>query len=149
MVILGDDLTITPSFSNLAELFWKNQAWAVEGVVVEKDINALRRACCISVNETNKVISIEEKPIMPTSNLRGCGVYLFDPIVFGFIRKTPIIPPKNEQEITNTLKIMSEYGKVYAPLINGVNVNVNTLEDLLKATKLLFSTAHDDKSLLA
>lgn len=139
LVILGDDLTITNSLSNLAETFWKNQAWVVEGTVEEKDVEALKRTCCLMVNENGKVTNIEEKPSRPMSYLRGCGVYIFDPIVFDFIKKTPITPARNEKEITNTLKIMAEHGKVYGHLLNGVNINVNTFGDLLKATKLLLS----------
>jgi len=136
-VILGDDLTITKSLDNLTEIFLGKKAWGVEGIVVEKDIEALRRTCCLTVNENGEVRNIEEKPSKPISNLRGCGVYVFDPVVFRFIEKTPITPPRNEKEITVTLKLMAKERRVYVSLINGVNININTFRDLMRATTLL------------
>ena len=104
MVILGDDLTIAKSLDNLAETFWKNRAWIVEGVVPESDIEVLRRTCCVVLEDNKeKIKDIIEKPVKPKSNLRGTGVYLFDSIVFEFIEKTPISKKRNEKEITDTM----------------------------------------------
>lgn len=139
IVILGDDLTIAESLSDLTEMFWNKSAWAVEGVVTERDVNVLRRTCCVTVDENGKMIDIEEKPANPKSNLRGCGVYFFDPIVFDYIRKAPALPPRNEIEIINALKLMVNQGKAYALYIDGVNLNINTFRDLMEATELLLS----------
>lgn len=136
-VILGDDLTLAKSLCDLTRTFWKNRAWAVEGLVEENNVDVLRRTCCLVVDEMGKVINIVEKPVRPVSRIRGCGVYIFDPAVFDFIKRTPITPIRNEREITETLRIMAQYGKVYGSLISGININVNTFEDLLKATRLL------------
>jgi dTDP-glucose pyrophosphorylase len=138
--ILGDDLTITKSLENLVFEFSEKEALAVEGLVVEKDMEVLRRTCCVVIDNNGKVIDIEEKPTIPKSDLRGCGVYVFDPIVFEFIKRTPISPLRNEKEITNTLRLIAQEGKFYGTLINGINVNVNTFNDLMNAIKLLLNT---------
>lgn len=137
-VILGDDFTIAESLYNIVESFFAKSAWAVEGVVIEKDVEAIKRTCCLTMNEHGRVIEIEEKPNNPKSHLRGCGIYIFDPVVFEYIERTPITPFRNEMEITTTLKIMAENGKVYGSFINGINVNINTFDDLMKAAGLLF-----------
>lgn len=141
VVILGDDLTIAESLRDLTKMFWNKSAWVVEGVVVEKDVNVLRRTCCVTVDENGKMIDIEEKPVNPSSNLRGCGIYIFDPIMFDYIRKTPALPPRNEREITNTLKLITNQGKVYASFIDGVNININTLVDLRRAMRLILNAS--------
>jgi len=140
-VILGDDLTITSSLDNLMETFWKKRALAVEGVVPEKNIDSIKRACCITLGNTGEIIEIVEKPSEPNSNLRGIGVYLFDPKVFDFIENTPISAKRNEREITDTIGLIAKKKRAYGVLINGVNININTSLDLLEATKLLIKNS--------
>jgi len=139
MVILGDDLTIARSLSNLAETFWKKSAWVVEGVVPEKNLETIRRTCCVTLGNTGEMTEIVEKPLAPKSNLRGVGVYLFDPKVFDFIEATPISNKRNEKEISDTIDLIAKEGRAYGALINGININVNTYADLLEATKMLLN----------
>jgi dTDP-glucose pyrophosphorylase len=140
-VILGDDLTITSTLKNLAETFWEKRAFAVEGVVTEKNPDSIRRACSITLGDGGEIAEIIEKPSEPTSNLRGIGVYLFDPKVFDFIENTPISVKRNEKEITDTIGLIAKERRAYGVLINGVNINVNTSLDLLEATKLLINNS--------
>ena len=136
-VILGDDLTIAESFDNLVKDFWVKRAKVVEGVVLEKDVERLKQTCSVVLDEYGKVLDIEEKPSTPTSNVRGCGIYIFDPEVFDYIKKTPMLPPRKEKEITNTIKLMALDGSAYGSFIDGVNVNVNTVTDLREAMQLI------------
>jgi len=133
VVILGDDLTIAKSLSNMIEDFWTNDAKVVEGVVYEKDAERLKMTCCVELNDRGKVLNIAEKPRVPMTNVRGCGIYIFDPVVYDYIKKTSIQSPRNEKEITNTIKLMAEAGLAYGSFINGVNINVNTMTDLQEA----------------
>jgi len=136
-VILGDDLTITDSLENLVSLFFAQKAVCVEGMVYEQNLEKLRQACCYSLEKTGKIISGEEKPAAPKSNIRGCGVYVFDPRVYDYIDKTPLSLPRNEREITNTIRSIADAESAYGEFINGVNININTSYDLVEATKLL------------
>lgn len=136
-VILGDDLTIAGSLNNLAESFWKRNAWAIEGVVSENDVEVLKRTCCVILKDTEKIEEIVEKPFNPRSNLRGIGIYIFDPKVFCFIESTPLSNKRNEKEITDTIGLIAREEKAYGILINGTNINVNTPSDFIEATKLL------------
>ncbi len=137
VVTLGDDLTISKSFENIVEMFWTKRAIAVECVVREADIEKLRQACCIQLDNDGKIQNAEEKPCNPTSNVRGCGIYIFNPKVYDYIGNTPTSIPRNEKEITNTIKLIADDNSAYGAFINGVNINVNTSTDLLEATRLL------------
>lgn len=134
-VILGDSFFIEPNLKCLIETFWKKKAIAVEGIVMEDDVDAIKRACEVTVDDNWRIIDIIEKPENPKSKFRGIGTYIFNPIVFEYIDRTPIGPPRGEKEITNTLRLMSESGKVYAEPIGGIEININTISDLIKATK--------------
>lgn len=137
MVVLGDDLTIAKSLNNLVKTFQSRKALVVEGAVYENDIEILKKTCCIIYGNKGRIKEIIEKPIVPKSNMRGVGVYLFDPNVFNFIEATPISNIRNEKEITDTISLIARGGNAYAALLNGTNININTPSDLMKATKLL------------
>lgn len=139
VVILGDDLTIAESFNNIVEDFWAKKALVIEGLVLEDKTEILKQSCYVVLDKNRKILDIVEKPDAPKSNVRGCGVYIFDPIVYDYIRRTPILPPRNEKEITNTIRLMAAEGRAYGSFINGVNINVNTMENLLEAMQLLLN----------
>ena len=133
MVILGDDVTITPSLKNLVDAFFEKSAIVVEGFVREKDKKILMSTNCIEIGENNRIIKIVEKPKQPFSDIRGCGVYVFDDNIFEYIKRTPVSRIRNEVEITDTIGLVAREGKAYAEPIHGVNLNINTYEDLLNA----------------
>lgn len=135
VVILGDDFTITNSLNNLVESFFEKNCLALEGVTKDENIESIKRTCNV-VLKGEKIVDIIEKPENPKSNIRGCGIYIFDQKVFDYIEKTPKTPPKNEKEITNTIKLTAKDGLAYGAYINGTNININTLSDLYSAIKL-------------
>lgn len=139
VTILGDDFTIAKKseFKNLAKFFFDNEAWVVEAFVRDKDVGSLKRTCCV-ILRNNKIERIIEKPTHVFSFLRGIGIYIFDPIVFSFIKKTPISKKTHEIEISDTINLIARYGKAYGYELSGYNVNVNTPQDWLEATRLLF-----------
>lgn len=143
-VMLGDDLTLTDSMGNLIKIFWRNNAFAVEGVVVENNVEALKRTCSVVLGDNNKIIDIEEKPAQPKSNLRGIGIYLFDPIVFEYIDRTPISSKRGEKEITDTIGLIAKDGKAYGTIIDGINININTIDDLMLAIKILLRKGYGE-----
>ncbi len=90
-----------------------------------------------ALENDGKIQNAEEKPNNPNSNVRGCGIYIFDPKIYEYIGNTPSSLPRNEKEITNTIKLIAKDNSAYGAFINGVNINVNTSIDLLEATRLL------------
>ena len=146
VVMLGDDVTVASSFDNLQRSFWRRKAWALEAAVKEIDADVLKRTCCLSLDNESRILRIEEKPLNPATSIRGTGIYLFDPIVFDYIDRTPRLPPRQEVEITNTLNLMAKDGRAFAEYLNGVNFNVNTSDDYSAASMYLFRHRFDDRS---
>jgi len=137
MAILGDDVTLTKSLENLVNKFQNSNAVVVEGVVKENDSNALKSTCCVHLGENNKIERIIEKPSEPTSNLRGTGVYVFDNEIFDYAKKVSVM-----KSITETIDLVARDGKAYAEFIDGLNINVNSYEDLLNAWTLVKNHNH-------
>lgn len=143
MVILGDDITIVNSFQPLIDVFFSSHAVAVEAVVKEKEMQIIKRTCCVELRKDGRIVNITEKPQEPSTDLRGCGVYVFTPEIFEFIGRTPILPPRNEVEITNTIGLAAREGKAYGFQIDGANINVNTPDDLYKAWSAVMKSKKD------
>ncbi|MBN1268125.1 MAG: nucleotidyltransferase family protein [Kiritimatiellae bacterium] len=133
-VILGDDFTLATDFDNLLDTLHRHtDAVVVEGVVRETNRQHLTETCCVERDASGRMLGIVEKPAEPSSDCRGTGFYLFRPEVFDFIQKTPVTPVRNEREITETIRIMAEAGRAYAEFIRGINMNINSFDDLLQA----------------
>lgn len=152
MVILGDDCTITPSLQNLVDLFFKRSATVVEGIVREENHELLKSTCCVHLGESGRILEIVEKPKNPVSNLRGCGVYAFSNDIFSYIEKTPASAIRNEVEITQTIDLVAREKKAFGEFIDGVNININSYEDLLRAwiltRELRTGLAHSSEEVL-
>lgn len=136
-VILGDDLTLAESLDNLLIDFWSKNAKILEAVVFENDEEKIKLSCSVNLDQYGKMINIQEKPNILQSDIRGCGIYICHPIVYQFINKTPISLERGEKEFTNTLKLMANKHLAYGSFINGKNINVNRLSELIEAMQLV------------
>jgi len=135
LVVLGDDFTVEKTFRRFIRWFTDRKALAVTGVVRDKDPQSLRRTNCVVLDDDNKIIKMIEKPVNPISSIRGCGIYVFDPIVYRYIDKVSI-SKRGFKEITDTLDLMSKDESSYGVRLKGANININTINDLLSAMKL-------------
>lgn len=138
MVMLGDDCTIVKSLQNLVDTFSENDAVAVEGIVKEKDYKILKSTCSVKVNKNKQITEIVEKPKDPPSNLRGCGIYLFQNVIYDYIKRTPVSNIRNEVEITDVVNLVAKTGSAFGEFIDGFNININSYLDLLIASNLVW-----------
>lgn len=81
------------------------------------------------------IIGIEEKPVEPKSNYAVTGVYLFDRLVFDFI-KTLTPSARGELEITDVNNIYIEQGQMSYHILHGWWTDAGTHESLAKASDL-------------
>lgn len=135
IVILGDDVTFTKSLSNLVNLFEREKPVIVEGIVKETDIEKLKSACCLTINSKNMIDKIIEKPQKPFSDIRGCGVYICSQQIFDHLSTTPL-SQRGQREITDAIAILANKNLAYAEFINGINLNINSYDDLLMAWQI-------------
>jgi dTDP-glucose pyrophosphorylase len=75
---------------------------------------------------------VVEKPRHPRTDLKGCGIYLFDLAFFDAVRRTPRTALRNEYEITDAVQIFIDDGyHVEAAEVVKADVNVSYPADLL------------------
>ena len=133
LLLLGDIYFETSEFGTMVEMF--QGAQDVDGVLAvkrEKDPAAIRRNFVVMTDASGAVSRVIEKPRHPRTDLKGCGIYLFDLSFFDAVRRTPRTALRNEYEITDAIQIFLDDGyKVLAAEVIVDDLNLSFPEDLL------------------
>lgn len=131
VVFLGD---IFLALTNLADALAPLDDGAAGTIVVRRDTpDAIRRNFAVITDPSGRIDHVVEKPANPPSNLKGCGVYVFNQMIFEAIRRTPRSALRNEYEITDAVQIFVDFGRpVFAADIVRWDINVTYPEDLLE-----------------
>lgn len=98
----------------------------------EPDPAMVRRNFVIRADDTGRVSRVIEKPRYVDSQLKGCGLYVFDQHIFDAIRQTPRTAMRDEYEITTSIQILIDDGYVvkHHPIVER-DLNLTKPEDLL------------------
>lgn len=89
----------------------------------------------VEIDEKKKIVlSLEEKPVKPKSNLVNAGVYKFSKRIFDAIAKTEKNPLRGEFEITDSIKILlNEKAMIGFVLCREKILDIGSLKDLRNA----------------
>lgn len=133
LIILGDNI-FTEDLGPYAEAFEKREKGAQ--VFAKKFGTESRQYGVIEVSG-NKVISIEEKPQNPKSDLAQTGIYMYDGRVFDFIKR--LRPSKRgEMEVTDLNNFYVKEGTMNCQILKGWWVDAGTsFDELLRANMLV------------
>lgn len=98
----------------------------------EPDPAMMRRNFVIQADDTGRVRRVIEKPRYVDSQLKGCGLYVFDPHIFDAIRRTPRTAMRDEYEITDSIQILINDGYIvhHHPIVER-DLNLTKPDDLL------------------
>jgi dTDP-glucose pyrophosphorylase len=100
--------------------------------MIESDPEMMRRNFVIQADESGRVQRVIEKPRYVESQLKGCGLYVFDQHIFDAIRRTPRTAMRDEYEITDSIQILINDGYVvhHHPIVER-DLNLTKPDDLL------------------
>ena len=133
MLFLGDIFFETDDLVRMVDLFRKEKAECVLAVKEEPDPAAIRRNFVVMTDTGDRVTRVIEKPRHPRTNLKGCGLYLFDLAFFDAIRRTPRTALRDEYEITDSIQIFVDDGyRVRAARVIRQDLNLSFPPDLLQ-----------------
>jgi dTDP-glucose pyrophosphorylase len=98
----------------------------------EPDPEMMRRNFVIQADGTGRVHRVIEKPRYVDSQLKGCGLYVFDQHIFDAIRRTPRTAMRDEYEITDSIQILMNDGWIvhHHPIVER-DLNLTKPEDVL------------------
>jgi len=101
-----------------------------------KKVQDANRFGVAEIDRTGKVLSIEEKPRCPKSDLAVTGCYIYDNTIFDIIR-TLKPSARGELEITDVNNRYIKKGKMDAKILKGYWTDAGTFESLLRAGNLV------------
>ncbi len=128
-LILGDNMfeddfsTDLKNFDSGAQIFLK-------------EVENPSRFGVVEIDNTRKVVSIEEKPKDPKSNYVAVGIYAYDNKVFDYIR-TLKPSPRGELEITDLNNLYLSKGELQAGVIRGEWFDAGTFESLFESAQFM------------
>lgn len=127
VLLLGDNL-FSANLKNVIDVHNSSNASAT--IHVEKHENPSRFGV-VEVDQDDNVLSLEEKPKNPKSNLVISGFYVLSPVIFSML--SGLKPSKRgEYELTDALyKLVKNKYKVKASAIEGWRQDIGYPEDLL------------------
>ncbi len=119
----GDDLYDPADLERLARR---------PGLALAREVEQPERFGVYEIDSENRVLSLEEKPEQPRSNLANVGAYSFEPAVFELLKK--VAPsPRGEIEVTDALKVMAENGSLHVVHTAGYYLTIGYSWHLLEA----------------
>lgn len=136
LVILGDNI-FTHNLSGAVKDFEKQKEGAK--VFAKRMPTESKQYGVVEIDKNGKVLSIEEKPEFPKSDLAQTGIYMYDSQVFDFIKK--LSPSKRgELEVTDLNNFYLKQGTMTCEILEGWWVDAGTsFDELLRANKLVAS----------
>jgi len=128
---LSSIFLLAKDFRQLIELAEHRNAPVSLAVQNSSDPNFSEFHFGVILHPDNRVKRIAEKPRYIMSNLKGCGIYYFDPVIFDAIRRTPRTAMRDLYEITDSVQILIDDGfpVYYAEVIEWYK-HINSLKDL-------------------
>ncbi|MBK8975300.1 MAG: NTP transferase domain-containing protein [Planctomycetes bacterium] len=115
-----------------ARMMGPGGADGVLAVKREKDPEKIRRNFVVLTDANGRVHRVVEKPRYAKTDLKGCGIYLFDQSFFDAVRRTPRTAMRDEYEITDAIQIYIEDGyRVEAAEVVQDDLNLSYPLDLL------------------
>jgi dTDP-glucose pyrophosphorylase len=133
-LFLGDIFFATENLGSMVDRFRRGEG--LGGVLAckrESNLEAIKRNFVVHVGPDGLVQRVIEKPRYPRTDLKGCGIYLFDLAFFDAVRRTPRTAMRNEYEITDSIQIFLDDGyRVEAAEVVKADMNVSYPADLLE-----------------
>ncbi len=145
-VILGDNI-FEDTFEKDVEHFRRYSF--VECKLFLKKVVDPERFGVAEINDEGRIISIEEKPKYPKSNLAVTGLYFFDENIFTVIDeiiRTKGYSARGELEITDVNNFYLKRGKTLSKIVKGFWSDAGTFDTLLKSSNFICSQKKRQKN---
>ncbi len=133
LLTLGDLFLVTENLDGMKDKILSDISSSVLAVKREKNPDAIKRNFTVTMGEDGLAKRVVEKPRHVTTQIKGCGLYLFSQHVFDAIRRTPRTAMRDEYEITDTIQILIEDGyPVHVSEVVKWDMNVTFPSDVLR-----------------
>lgn len=133
LVILGDNIFNTDLKLSIEEFMQQEKGAMIYGVKAD---TASGQYGVVEIDQTGKVVSIEEKPKNPKSEIAQTGIYMYDERVFDFIRS--LVPSeRGELEVSSLNNFYLHEGTLTCKLLDWWIDAGTSYDELLRANTLV------------
>ncbi len=133
LIILGDSIFTFNLQESLASFAKREKGAVIFGMRMETDS---KQYGVIEVDKQSRVLSIEEKPEQPKSNIAQSGIYLYDEKVFSFIRK--LYPSqRGELEVTDLNNLYVQEKTMMCEMLDWWVDAGTSFDELLRANNIV------------
>lgn len=133
LVILGDNIFTFNLKESIDRFEHREKGAVVFGVKMDTDS---KQYGVIEVDIDGTVLSIEEKPEQPKSNIAQAGIYMYDGRVFSFIKR--LSPSKRgELEVTDLNNVYVKEGTMKCEMLDFWIDAGTSFDELLRANNLV------------
>jgi len=145
-LLLGDIFFHAPKLNLMCEEMLQHQCACI--LATKEDcLENIKKNFSVYTDLNGFVTKVVEKPKYPQTNLKGCGIYLFDERIFEGIHRTPRTALRDEYELTDSIQILIDFGyPVKALSIIEWDVNLTYIKDLI--TCCSYELARQGKSVI-
>ncbi len=133
LVILGDNIFSFSLHDSVASFKKRNTGAVVFGIEMETNS---KQYGVIQADSQRNVLSIEEKPAHPKSNIAQAGIYMYDERVFSFIKN--LMPSKRgELEVTDLNSVYVQEGTMQCETLDWWVDAGTSFDELLRANNMV------------
>ena len=132
LLYLGDNL-IQDNLKTFRNIFEESES---DALLLLKEIEDPTMFGVARLNDSGKLVDIEEKPKKPKSNLAVTGLYFFKNNIFDEIKKIKF-SERGELEITDAISNLVSSGTVSGEILNGWWIDTGSKSQILEANTLI------------
>jgi dTDP-glucose pyrophosphorylase len=137
MLLLGDEILINPKHQEMIDEYYKQDVFALCGVLLVDDKTMIRRTYTLIQNEENQIFRLVEKPRNPLNNYMGTGDCIFKSKILDYIEFTPVHHERNEKELPDLIQCAIDDGQlVKSFIICDKYANINSESDIALTERL-------------
>jgi glucose-1-phosphate thymidylyltransferase len=136
LMYLGDNFLV----GGISEIVQRFRSEGAEAHLLLTKVSRPQVFGVAEIDATGRIVSVEEKPKEPKSDLAVAGIYLFTPVVHEIIRD---LQPsrRGELEITDAIQRMIERGhRIEATVVSGYWKDTGSVDDVLEVNRLVLES---------
>jgi len=137
LVMLGDEFYLNSDHNTILDDYY-NDADAIITCIKTENTQDIANNYSIHLKDKNKVAKLTEKPTYFENDLLGLGTFVLKDSIFRYIEKTKENPRTKRKELIDVISNLANERNVYVHKLNGLYVNINTIDDWHHA-KYLFN----------
>jgi len=133
-LLLGDEVLINTKIPEMCTFFFKEQPFALCGIVVQSNIEKISRTYTVFTSENGRILRLIEKPRVAVNEIQGTGHCIFNNRILKYIEVTPIHPIRGEKELPDLIQCAVDDGMIVKIFdIADYYTNINFKDDLDEA----------------